>query len=283
MEIKVNGLCKNYEEKPALSDISFHVKEGMYGLLGANGAGKTTLIKILAGVLEKDAGEIFYGGEKIRNINEIRHRIGYIPQKFSFYPNMTVFEIMDYFSELNRVKKDKTDIIENLLKTVHLEECKGIKTKSLSGGMKQRLGIAVSLIGNPDLLLVDEPTVGLDPMERIHFSNVLTTFSRNRTIIISSHIVSDIESTCKRLLIIDNGKSVYNGSKDELIARCKGNVWELKTSEDESLHFESNYFISKKDLLEDGVLLRVISKEKPIESAWEVTPTLNDSYLNLMN
>ena len=283
MEIKVNGLCKNYEEKTALSDISFHVKEGMYGLLGANGAGKTTLIKILAGVLEKDAGEIFYGGEKIRDINEIRHRIGYIPQKFSFYPNMTVFEIMDYFSELNMVKKDKTDIIENLLKTVHLEEGKGIKTKSLSGGMKQRLGIAVSLIGNPDLLLVDEPTVGLDPMERIHFSNVLTTFSRNRTIIISSHIVSDIESTCKRLLILDKGKSVYNGSKDELIARCKGNVWELKTSEDESLHFESNYFISKKDLLEDGVLLRVISKEKPIESAWEVTPTLNDSYLNLMN
>ena len=283
MEIKVNGLCKNYEEKTALSDISFHVKEGMYGLSVANGAGKTTLIKILAGVLEKDAGEIIYGGEKIRDINEIRHRIGYIPQKFSFYPNMTVFEIMDYFSELNRVKKDKTDIIENLLKTVHLEECKGIKTKSASGGMKQRLGIAVSLIGNPDLLLVDEPTVGLDPMERIHFSNVLTTFSRNRTIIISSHIVSDIEATCKRLLILDNGKSVYNGSKDELIARCKGNVWELQTSEDESLHFESNYFISKKDLLEDGVLLRVISKEKPIESAWEVTPTLNDSYLNLMN
>ena len=283
MEIKVKGLCKGYEDKIALNELSFHIEEGMYGLLGANGAGKTTLIRILAGILEKDAGEISYGGEKIKDINEIRHRIGYIPQKFSFYPNMTVFEIMDYFSELNEVKKNKENIIKNLLEIVHLEECKRMKTKALSGGMKQRLGIAVSLIGNPDLLLVDEPTVGLDPMERIHFSNVLTTFSRDRTIIISSHIVSDIESTCKRLLILDNGRNVYDGTKDELMRRCKGSVWELKISEDDSIKFEKEYLVSKKDLLEDGVRLRVLSKEKPIESAYEVMPTLNDSYLFLVN
>lgn len=244
--------------------------------------GKTTLIKILAGILEKDRGDIYYDGEIVKDINEIRHRIGYIPQKFSFYPNMTVFEIMDYFSELNKIKTDKKNKIEKLLEMVHLDANKEMKTKALSGGMRQRLGIAAALIGEPDLLLVDEPTVGLDPMERINFSNVLTTFARNRTIIISSHIVSDIESTCKKLLVLDEGKNVYDGSKEELIIKSRGKVWEFKVSEDEAMNFENKYLVSRKDLLEDGVRLRVVSKEKPLGEAREVTPTLNDAYLNLV-
>ena len=130
--------------------------------------------------------------------------------------------------------------------------------------------------------MVDEPTVGLDPMERINFSTVLTTFTRNRTIIISSHIVSDIESTCKKLLVLDEGKNVYDGSKEELIVRSRGKVWELKVSEAEAINFENKYLISRKDLLEDGVRLRVVSKEKPLGEAREITPTLNDAYLNLV-
>ena len=282
MELQVERLCKSYVYSRALKEVSFHIKEGMYGLLGKNGAGKTTLMKMLAGVLEKSSGEIYYDGSEVKDINEIRHRIGYIPQKFSFFPNMTVFEIMDYFSVLNKVKKDKKGKIEKLLDLVHLVGQENTKTKNLSGEMKQRLGIAVSLIGDPDLLLVDEPMVELDPMERTNLSNVLASLAKNRTILLSSHIVSDFESTCKRLIVLDKGEAVFAGSKDELIERCRRNVWEIRVAEHELIKYENEYLISKKELFEEGFLLRIVSVEKPMGMAYEVTPTLNDAYMYLV-
>jgi hypothetical protein len=282
MELQVERLCKSYVYSRALKEVSFHIKEGMYGLLGKNGAGKTTLMKILAGILEKGSGEIYFDGSEVKDINEIRHRIGYIPQKFSFYPNMTVFEIMDYFSVLNKVKKDKKGKIEKLLDLVHLVGQENTKTKNLSGEMKQRLGIAVSLIGDPDLLLVDEPMVELDPMERTNLSNVLASLAKNRTILLSSHIVSDFESTCKRLIVLDKGEAVFAGSKDELIERCRRNVWEIRVAEHELIKYENEYLISKKELFEEGFLLRIVSVEKPMGMAYEVTPTLNDAYMYLV-
>ena len=282
MELQVERLCKSYVYSRALKEVSFHIKEGMYGLLGKNGAGKTTLMKILAGILEKGSGEIYFDGSEVKDINEIRHRIGYIPQKFSFYPNMTVFEIMDYFSVLNKVKKDKKGKIEKLLDLVHLVGQEHTKTKNLSGEMKQRLGIAVSLIGEPDLLLVDEPTMELDPMERTNLGNVLASLAKNRTILLSSHIVSDFESTCKRLIVLDKGEAVFAGSKDELIERCRRNVWEIRVAEHELIKYENEYLISKKELFEEGFLLRIVSVEKPMGMAYEVSPTLNDAYMYLV-
>ena len=282
MELQVERLCKSYVYSRALKEVSFHIKEGMYGLLGKNGAGKTTLMKILAGILEKGSGEIYFDGSEVKDINEIRHRIGYIPQKFSFYPNMTVFEIMDYFSVLNKVKKDKKGKIEKLLDLVHLVGQEHTKTKNLSGEMKQRLGIAVSLIGDPDLLLVDEPTMELDPMERTNLGNVLASLAKNRTILLSSHIVSDFESTCKRLIVLDKGEAVFAGSKDELIERCRRNVWEIRVAEHELIKYENEYLISKKELFEEGFLLRIVSVEKPMGMAYEVSPTLNDAYMYLV-
>lgn len=282
MELKVERLCKAYEFRTGLKEVSFHVKEGMYGLLGKRGAGKTTLMKILGGVLEKSSGEIYYDGSEVKDINEIRHRIGYIPQNFSFYPNMTVFEIMDYFSVLNKVRKGKKGKIEKLLDLVHLVGQEHTKTKNLSGGMKQRLGTAVSLIGDPDLLLVDEPTVGLDPMERTNFGNLLASFAKNMTILLSSHIVSDFEATCKRLIVLDKGEAVFAGSKDELIERCRRNVWEIRVAEHELIKYENEYLISKKELFEEGFLLRIVSEEKPMGMAYEVSPTLNDAYMYLV-
>ena len=282
MELQVERLCKSYIYSRVLKEVSFHIKEGMYGLLGKNGAGKTTLMKILAGVLEKSSGEIYYDGSEVKDINEIRHRIGYIPQKFSFYPNMTVFEIMDYFSVLNKVKKDKKSKIEKLLDLVHLVGQEHTKTKNLSGEMKQRLGIAVSLIGDPDLLLVDEPTMELDPMERTNLGNVLASLAKNRTILLSSHIVSDFESTCKRLIVLDKGEAVFAGSKDELIERCRRNVWEIRVAEHELIKYENEYLVSKKELFEEGFLLRIVSEEKPMGMAYEVYPTLNDAYMYLV-
>ena len=282
MELQVERLCKSYIYSRVLKEVSFHIKEGMYGLLGKNGAGKTTLMKILAGILEKGSGEIYFDGSEVKDINEIRHRIGYIPQKFSFYPNMTVFEIMDYFSVLNKVKKDKKGKIEKLLDLVHLVGQENTKTKNLSGEMKQRLGIAVSLIGDPDLLMVDEPTMELDPMERTNLGNVLASLAKNRTILLSSHIVSDFESTCKRLIVLDKGEAVFAGSKDELIERCRRNVWEIRVAEHELIKYENEYLISKKELFEEGFLLRIVSVEKPMGMAYEVTPTLNDAYMYLV-
>lgn len=282
MELQVERLCKSYVYSRVLKEVSFHIKEGMYGLLGKNGAGKTTLMKILAGILEKGSGEIYFDGSEVKDINEVRHRIGYIPQKFSFYPNMTVFEIMDYFSVLNKVKKDKKGKIEKLLDLVHLVGQEHTKTKNLSGEMKQRLGIAVSLIGDPDLLMVDEPTMELDPMERTNLGNVLASLAKNRTILLSSHIVSDFETTCKRLIVLDEGEAVFAGSKDELIERCRRNVWEIRVAEHELIKYENEYLISKKELFEEGFLLRIVSVEKPMGMAYEVTPTLNDAYIYLV-
>lgn len=283
MKIEIKNLYKKYDNFYALEDINFILENGMYGLLGSNGAGKTTLMKILAGILRKSDGEISYDGKILRNTKEVRNRIGYIPQNFSFYPDMTVYEIMDYFSALNMIKKNRKETIEKLLEMVHLEEKKNLRTKALSGGMRQRLGIAVSLIGNPDLLLVDEPTVGLDPEERIHFSNILTEFSRDRTILLSSHIVSDIESTCKNLAILNYGRLIFTGSKEKLIKSCCGKVWELTVKGETVKEIEKEYHVTHKNIYDELTLLRIISKQKPFEHAVEVEPTLNDAYIYVMN
>lgn len=279
MEIKIENLTKKYDDFLALDDINIDLKNGMFGLLGANGAGKSTMIKILAGVLKATSGEIVIDKEQVTQAKQLRKMVGYIPQKFSFYPNMTVFEIMAYFSALNGIKISKEDRIESILEMTHLADKKKVRIKNLSGGMKQRLGIAVALIKDPKLLLVDEPTVGLDPKERIHFSNVLTTFSKDRVILISSHIVSDIESTCENLAILNYGHVIYSGHKQKLIDECVGKVWELTTSIEHSVELEGNFSVSAKNLNNEKVILRIVSNVKPESDAIEVTPNLNDAYL----
>lgn len=279
MEIKIKNLTKEYDEFLALDEIDISMKNGMFGLLGANGAGKSTLIKILAGVLRATSGEIIMDEEQVTQAQQLRKIVGYIPQKFSFYPHMTVFEIMAYFAALNGIKTGKKERIERILEMTHLIDKKNIKINRLSGGMKQRLGIAVALIKEPKLLLVDEPTVGLDPKERVHFSNVLTTFSKDRVILISSHIVSDIESTCENLAILNYGNVIYNGDKQKLIEECDGKVWEFTTNMEHSIELEKKISVSAKNLYNDKVILRVVSEVKPDSNAMEVSPNLNDAYL----
>lgn len=279
MKIEINNLTKEYDELIALNGVNITLSTGMYGLLGANGAGKSTLMKILAGILDKTSGEIKLDGNVIKKTGQIRKLIGYIPQTFSFYPNMTVFEIMDYFSALNGVKENKKERIGKLLEMTHLTDKSRAKVKELSGGMKQRLGIAAALVKDPGLLLVDEPTVGLDPKERVHFSNVLMNFSKDKIILLSSHIVSDIESTCENLAILNYGNAIYNGSKKELLDECNDKVWEFTTSLEESVALEENFSVSSKNIYHNGAVLRVVSEEKPAYSAINVPPTLNDAYI----
>ncbi len=279
MKIEINNLTKEYDELIALNGVNITLSTGMYGLLGANGAGKSTLMKILAGILDKTSGEIKLDGNVIKKTGQIRKLIGYIPQTFSFYPNMTVFEIMDYFSALNGVKENRKERIGKLLEMTHLTDKSRAKVKELSGGMKQRLGIAAALVKDPGLLLVDEPTVGLDPKERVHFSNVLMNFSKDKIILLSSHIVSDIESTCENLAILNYGNAIYNGSKKELLDECNDKVWEFTTSLEESVALEENFSVSSKNIYHNGAVLRVVSEEKPAYSAINVPPTLNDAYI----
>ena len=251
----------------------------MYGLLGANGAGKSTLMKILAGILDKTSGEIKLDGNVIKKPGQIRKLIGYIPQTFSFYPNMTVFKKMDYFSALNGVKENRKKRIGKLLEMTHLTDKSRAKVKELSGGMKQRLGIAAALVKDPGLLLVDEPTVGLDPKERVHFSNVLMTFSKDKIILLSSHIVSDIESTCENLAILNYGNAIYNGSKKALLDECNGKIWEFTANLEESVALEEKFSVSSKIIYHNEAVLRVVLEEKPVDSAVNVPPTLNDAYI----
>ena len=262
MKIEINNLTKEYDELIALNGVNITLVTGMYGLLGANGAGKSTLMKILAGILDKTSGEIKLDGNVIKKPGQIRKLIGYIPQTFSFYPNMTVFEIMDYFSEMT-----------------HLTDKSRAKVKELSGGMKQRLGIAAALVKDPGLLLVDEPTVGLDPKERVHFSNVLMTFSKDKIILLSSHIVSDIESTCENLAILNYGNAIYNGSKKALLDECNGKIWEFTANLEESVALEEKFSVSSKIIYHNEAVLRVVLEEKPVDSAVNVPPTLNDAYI----
>lgn len=189
MEIKIEHLNKNYGKRSALKDISLHIPVGMYGLLGENGAGKTTLMRILATMLETSTGTVQINGVDIKNKKEIRKMIGYLPQEFSIYPNMTVYSALDYLGILSELPKHiRKQRINELLRQVNLEQERNKKFKNLSGGMKRRFGIAQALLNNPSILIIDEPTAGLDPEERLRFYNLLSELAMNRIILLSTHI-----------------------------------------------------------------------------------------------
>lgn len=206
--IEIQNLNKFYGRKQALCDVNLTIRQGMFGLLGRNGAGKTTLMRTLAALLQKRSGTITICKIPIENEKEIRKIIGYLPQDFSMYPSMNVMEVMDYLALLSGLEKqERKERTELLLQKVNLTEHRKKKIKALSGGMKRRLGIAQALLNNPKVLIVDEPTAGLDPEERIRFRNLLSEVAEERIVILSTHIVGDIEATCENIAILESGKS----------------------------------------------------------------------------
>lgn len=289
MKIIIDNLSKSYGPKKALDTVSLEIHDGMYGLLGPNGAGKTTLMRILATLLQKSGGSVSIDGIDIGKRREIRKRVGYLPQDFSLYPSLSVYEAMDYLallSEIKDSKRRKTTILD-LLERVNLQHNLKTKVKALSGGMKRRLGIAQALLNDPKLVIVDEPTAGLDPEERIRFRNLLSDFSSGRTVLLSTHIVSDIEHTCENLAILKEGVLHYKGRVQELLQQAKDHVWTVclpKSAwerEKGALELQGIRVVSSVPE-NDQVRLRLVSPTRPFDNAETAAPTIEDAYMKLV-
>ena len=249
MQIRIENLDKYYGKKHALDHVNLTISQGMFGLLGRNGAGKTTLMKILAALQKKQGGRVEICGVPVEDRAKIRQMTGYLPQDFSMYPNMTVYEAMDYLGVLSGLKKDfRKKRIPILLEKVNLQEDRNKKIKALSGGMKRRLGIAQAILHEPKVLIVDEPTAGLDPEERVRFRNLLCEIAQDRIVLLSTHIVGDIEATCDEIGIMDKGKILYRGTVRELNKMAEGKVYTAQISRRELPEFE----LFKKECAQTG-------------------------------
>lgn len=284
MEIVIKNLSKNYGRKAALKNVSVTIHSGMYGLLGRNGAGKTSLMRILATLSVPSGGEVSMNGISIKETGKIREIIGYLPQNFSFYRNMSVYDAMDYLGLLSNLPdKIRKERIVSLLERVNLKENMRTKIKALSGGMRQRLGIAQALLHGPQILIVDEPTAGLDPEERIRFRNMLSEFAEDRIVILSTHISSDVEASCENIGVLDNGKMIWNGATEELVKQAEGKVYLISAGKKQDKIIREKYTVLNIIASGSGTQYRVLSETLPEEKHILQAPTLEDGYIYLLS
>lgn len=281
MELSLDRLTKQYGRKIAVDCVSTALKPGVYGLLGANGAGKTTLLRMLCAVLEPTSGEVLFDGTEVTSMGaDYRNIIGYLPQDFGYYPGYTAMEFLMYIAALKGIPKSmaKRRAVE-LLEVVGLSQEAGRRIKTFSGGMKQRVGIAQALLNNPEIVILDEPTAGLDPKERVRFRNLLSDYAKDKIVILSTHIVSDIEAIADEVLLIKKGKFVMQGTVPELTHRADGKVWELSVSQEEARRWQEKTTVA--NLRHEGkeIILRIVSDNRPGENAIPCEAALEDIYL----
>ncbi len=284
MAIQINDISMIYARKVcALEHLSVDIGEGVFGLLGQNGAGKTTLMRILATLLEPTSGSISLYGVSLckKNYDEIKRMIGYLPQDLGLYPNLTVREALDYMGILSQMpKKLRKERIEILLEQTNLLLHANKKIRKLSGGMKRRVGLIQAMLNYPKVLIVDEPTTGLDPEERIRIRNLLSSFSQNRTIIFSTHIVEDIACTCDNICILEKGKVNYMGTVNDLLEQAKGKVFTcLVQNESDLIKLKNEYQVISSIYTSKGIQARFISWEKPHFSCEEIDATMEDAFI----
>lgn len=279
--IEIRNVNKFYGKKQSLKNINLTIPQGMFGLLGRNGAGKTTLMKTLAGLHQKKYGTITVCGIPIEHTKEIRSITGYLPQDFSMYPGMTVYEALDYLGTLSGMEKaQRTKRIPMLIKRVNLTEHQHKKVKALSGGMKRRLGIAQALLHDPKVLIVDEPTAGLDPEERIRFRNLLTDAAEDRIVILSTHIVGDIEASCEDIAIMNEGEILWQGSVSALIENARGKVFTVHIPRSDLPTIKKNYIVTGMLIQGDGNTVRIISDTVPdLPETLPAEPNCEDAYM----
>lgn len=282
-EIVIKGLNNSYGKKQALRNVDLRIEKGMFGLLGRNGAGKTTLMKVLSTLLEKDSGKVKVCGIPVEHAAEIRKITGYLPQEFSMYPNMKVYEAMDYLGVLSGLTKaQRKERIPMLLERVNLTDNAGTRVRALSGGMKRRLGIAQAILHDPKVLIVDEPTAGLDPEERVRFRNLLSEIAEDRIVILSTHIVGDVEATCEEIAVIDRGRILFRGTVEELLSLVEGRVYRAEVSRKELEQIRSSYTVTSMITLGNNVKVRFLADTQPFHGAQHCDAGVEDAYMYLM-
>jgi len=273
---------KRFGKNQILNGLSLQLEPGIFGLLGPNGAGKTTLMRMIAAIIQPDRGEISYDGIKWSTQPErARGIIGYLPQDFDVLPHLNVFECLDYIAQIKGIhsKETRRKEIDRMLQQVNLLKHSNLKVKKLSGGMRRRLGIAQALIGDPKILIVDEPTTGLDPEERIRFRNLLREIAWNRIVILSTHIVEDVSSTCRSAAILHQGNLKVFNQLENLASLASGQVWNLSVSHPDFRQLSISGEIVSSNIYSDRVELRIWSEKQPSENATLTEPTIEEGYM----
>lgn len=282
MELSIEHISKQFKDVTAVDDVSLHITPGVWGLLGANGAGKTTLMRMIAGIMRPDTGKILYDGIPIDELKEsYRDVFGYLTQEFGFYPEFTVKDYLEYIAVLKGLSKRETKRkIDELLEQMTLSHVRNKKIVKLSGGMKRRVGIAQALLNDPEILILDEPTSGLDPGERVRFRNLLSEFAHNRIVLISTHIVSDVEYIATQNAVMKGGKLIAKGTTEELVKLINGKVWTVKVPVGRLHEYEKKLQIVNLRNENDGqISIRYLAKQPYMEDSMPETPHLEDLYL----
>lgn len=282
MQLSINNLGKQYRRDFwGLKDFSLEIRPGILGLLGPNGAGKSTFMRMLATITKPTEGMILWNGTDVaKSPDTLRAVLGYLPQDFGVYPNLNAIEFLEYMAAIKGLDSKSTKKrIDELLQVVNLVETAKRPLGGYSGGMKQRVGIAQALLNDPQLLIVDEPTVGLDPEERVRFRNLLSDLSGERIVILSTHIVSDVEATATHIALVNKGQLLRKSAPEDLLKELDGKVWEWTVKSNDLPTLKQKFIISGTIRRSDGVQVRVVSENKPEANAQNVSPNLEDAYL----
>jgi ABC-2 type transport system ATP-binding protein len=282
MDLRISNLSKTYANGvQALQNISLTIEPGMFGLLGPNGAGKSTLMRTLATLQEADSGAVFLGElDVLDDKDAVRRMLGYLPQDFGLYPKVTAYELLDHFALLKGLAdgRKRKEVVLGLLQQVNLYDVRNKQLGGFSGGMRQRFGIAQALIGDPRLIIVDEPTAGLDPEERVRFHNLLSEIGSDRIVILSTHIVSDVADLCSCMAVINKGKLLLTGEPLELIAEVREYIWERFVTKAELPAFQEKHTVISTRLLAGRTLIRVYDRDEPGDGFEPANADLEDVY-----
>ena len=279
--IDLIGVEKKFGDKIAVQRTDLHMESGIYGLLGENGAGKTTLMRMICGILSPTYGNIRCDSIAIQQMGkEYRRLLGYLPQELGYYGEFSALRFLNYMAALKAIPADYARTrIDELLEFVGLKQVQKQKLKTYSGGMMKRLGIAQALLNDPEILILDEPTAGLDPKERVRFRNIISSLGKKRIVLLSTHIVSDVEYIADQIMIMHNGKIIKMGTEEQLINEAKQIVWKCNVSEEEVAKYSEKFIVSNIRNLDKDVELRIVSEQKPTSDSIKVETVLEDIYL----
>jgi len=285
VDVHILKLTKYYGKFRALCEINLSIPGGMFGLLGPNGAGKTTLMRIITTLIPLSSGQVVVEGvDVMKEPQRVRKSLGYIPQDFGFYKSLRAWEVLDYIGAMKNIPAQKRKSqIEAVLEEVNLTREAARRVGTFSGGMKQRLGIAQALLGDPELIVVDEPTAGLDPEQRIRFRNLLARLSRRRTIILSTHIIGDIEASCSGLAVLNLGRLAFSGSPQELVEYARDRVWQVNVQAEEWRKLELHYPVLSSRSVNGNIEARLLADHAPVAGSSLTEPSLEDGYIAVMN